>query len=293
MGYLSNKKHKARVNAILKILTVLFAFFTVIGFGENSFSQAINEYRWQMYLILVAMFFYTSFHRYYLYMSLSLILVIINFFAISSSVSIFGGNSDNSTRILYGIGTNNPLDVFEQAINKNSEIVAITNHNLADFELHSMVPEQYSFSHAPSGWKDGFMLSLHPVQTSGRVVLASDTYGDFIKIKKDDLEQTFIAVNLNKLSKSAKKDALKKLSDFVSKQDNPVVVFGNFGMTAWNYNMSSFAAKNNLKVKNALFDNLRNILVPPYFYILGSEKSLLTGDIILPKLNSLSLFTRF
>lgn len=62
---------------------------------------------------------------------------------------------DNSTRILYGIGTNNPLDVFEQAINKNSEIVAITNHNLADFELHSMVPEQYSFSHAPSGWKDG------------------------------------------------------------------------------------------------------------------------------------------
>lgn len=70
-------------------------------------------------------------------------------------------------------------------------------------------------------------------------------------------------------------------------------MFGNFGMTAWNYNMSSFAAKNHLKVKNALFDNLRNILVPPHFYILGSEKSLLTGDIILPKLNSLSLFTRF
>ena len=293
MGYLSNKKHKARVNATLKTLTVLFALFTIIGFGENSLSQTISEYRWQMYLILAAMFFYTTFHRYYLYMSLSLILVIINFFAISSSMSIFGGNTDNSTRILYGTEINNPLDIFEQAINKNSEIIAVTNHNLADFELQSMVPEQYSFSHAPSGWKDGFMLSLYPVQTSGRVVLAPDTYGDFIKIKKDDLEQTFVAVNLNKLSKTAKKDALKKLSDFVSKQDNPVVVFGDFGMTAWNYDMSCFTTKNNLKVKNALFDNLRNILIPPHFYILGSEKALLNGDIVFTKLNSLSLFTRF
>ena len=88
MGYLSNKKHKARVNSSLKILTILFAFFTFIGFGENFLSQAIGDYRWQMYLILVAMFIYTFLHRYYIYMSFSLILVIINFFAISSSVAL-------------------------------------------------------------------------------------------------------------------------------------------------------------------------------------------------------------
>ena len=293
MGYLSNKKHKARVNSSLKILTILFAFFTFIGFGENFLSQAIGDYRWQMYLILVAMFIYTFLHRYYIYMSFSLILVIINFFAISSSISIFGEDSYKSTHILYGIGSNNPLDIFEQAINKHSEIIAVLNHNLEDFDLQSIVPEQYSFSHPKTGWKNDFMLSSYPVQSSGRIVLAPDTYGEFVKIKKDDLEQTFIAINLDKLNNSSKRDALKKLSSFVSKQDNPVVVFGNFGMTAWNYNLSSFAVKNNLKVKNALFDNLRNIFIPPHFYILGSEKALLTGNIILPKLNSLTLFTRF
>ncbi len=293
MGYLSNKKHKARVNASLKVLTALFAFFTIVGFGENYFSQMISEYRWQMYLILLIMFGYTLFHRYYLYMVLSLMLVIINFFAISSSVSIFGDSSDNSTKILYGIELDNPLDIFEQATNKKSEIVAISNPNLEDFELQSMVPEQYTFSHAPSGWKSGFMLSLYPVQSSGRISLAQETYAEFIKIKKDDYEQTFIAVNLNKLSRLSKETALKKLSDFVSKQDNPVVVFGNFGMSAWNYKMNSFITKNNLEVKNALLDNLRNIFIPPHFYILGSEKALLVGDIVFPKLNSLSLFTRF
>lgn len=293
MGYLSNKKHKARVNATLKTLIALFTLFTIIGFGENSFSQMISEYRWQMYLCLLVMFIYTSFHRYYLYMSLSLILVIINFFAISSCVSIFGGNSANSTKILYGAEIDNPLDVFEQTINKKSEIVAVSTPYLKDFELQSMVPEQYSFSHAPSGWDNGFMLSLHSVQSSGRVTLAQNTYAEFIKIKKNNHEQTFITINLNKLNRLSKKIALKKLSDFISKQDNPVVVFGDFGMTAWNYNMSSFATKNNLETKNALLNNLRNIFTPPHFYILGSEKASLSGHIILPKLNSLPLFTRF
>ena len=46
-------------------------------------------------------------------------------------------------------------------------------------------------------------------------------------------------------------------------------------------------------VRLMALSDLRNIFIPPHFYILGSEKALLNGDIVFTKLNSLSLFTRF
>jgi hypothetical protein len=83
---------------------------------------------------------------------------------------------------------------------------------------------------------------------------------------------TIIKINLDKYSSKVRKKVLKQLKNFVIKQDNPVILYGDFGVPAWNRYLRRFMVQTRLSIKNRLLFTKGasyNIFTTPSFYILG------------------------
>lgn len=80
---------------------------------------------------------------------------------------------------------------------------------------------------------------------------------------------TIISVDLKKTPKSSYPKMFKLLQDAIIKQDNPVIIFGDFGIPAWNKHFKKFLQSSGLSVKNRLMFTDKNFLKPSNFYILG------------------------
>ena len=80
---------------------------------------------------------------------------------------------------------------------------------------------------------------------------------------------TVISVDLKKAEKSSYPKMFKLLQDAIIKQDNPVIIFGDFGIPAWNQHFKKFLQSSGLSVKNRLMFTDKNFLTPSNFYILG------------------------
>ncbi len=295
MGYLSNKKHKARVGTVLKVFLLLAAIITLFGYGSGKVAVFFDSLRWQLYMFLLVVLFYTLLKKHYIYASLFFLLGMINFFTISSAVNVFAGkaNENSSLELLFAPQAHNAPCLMKKIKNKKYAVVASTNPDMNEFELEKMIPAEYKFLHSSEGWENGFMLSSLPVKLSGRVNLGSDVYADFVKIDSEGLPLSLIAVDFSKLDEKQISFALNNLSAFVARQDDPVVIFGDFNRVGWSKAMTAFIEKNGLKVKNALNDNIRNLFIPQHYYILGYEHSGIKGYLFGKHLNSLPLFTRF
>ncbi len=295
MGYLSNKKHKARVNTILKTSIFLLAMATFLGFGSNVFSHFFAQYRWQFFLVLLIIFIYSLLRRSWGYMFLAFVLGIINYFTVSSVVNIinFTEKTASSPRLLFVSKATDPFEVIEFAENKKSNIIAVMSPQMNDFDLRTMLSEKYAFLHSSEGWDNGFMLSNLPVSVSGRIKLDENLHADFAKVQFNNMPIVFIAVDFSGMRKSQYAKVLESLSTFCAKHDDPVVVFGDFNTVAWSKELNDFINKNGFTVKNALLNNWRNVIIPQHYYILGYEKNYIDGDIMLSGANYFSMFTRF
>ena len=84
MGYLAQRKKHLRTDFILKSLLVLLAFFSAAAFAGNTFGQFLNQWRFQFYLLSLLVMFYALFNRFFLYSFLALLLLLLNFFVVSS-----------------------------------------------------------------------------------------------------------------------------------------------------------------------------------------------------------------
>ena len=292
MGYLANKKHQAHINTFLKIVIIFSAIITFASFGKNIFLQAFNEYRWQILLLLSLIFIYTLFRRFYLYMIFSFLLLSINFFAVSSVTDFYNQQQPSSTKILFVSKVTDTSHLFDVISQQMPDIIAVSKVDAPYFSAQEAIPEQYNFLHSPD-MSGGFMLSRTDAIFSGRINLGTKVFASFVKIQTDSSPTTFVAVDFYHLNILQIEQALNALSSFVAEQDDPVVVFGNFNTVAWSRPLSKFISKHNLVVKNGLCDNVRNIFIPQKHYILAYEKSKISGKIMLPYLNSFSLFTRF
>ena len=81
-----------------------------------------------------------------------------------------------------------------------------------------------------------------------------------------------IKINLNTLNSKQRKKVLNQLTHFITKQDCPIVLFGDFGIPSWNRYMRKFSAQTRLNIKNKiLFTDKSNYkyFKLPSFYILG------------------------
>jgi len=289
MRYLENKKRQAHINAFLRFFTLISAFITFSAFGKNNFALFLNEFRWQLLLALAVVLVYTAFRRFYGYMITFFILLTINFFAVSS-IATFHSPFQNGTKVFFAGKQDDTLRLFDFITADSPDIAFVSK--VDSLPRQSEIPSQYNFLHASDEDNSGFVLSRFNVEQSGRVNIGH-AYAEFVKTNGDANEIMYVAVDFSKLSFTQIKDCLNNLSTFVAEQDNPVVIFGDFNMVAWSAPLSTFILKNNLVVKNGLWDNLRNLVIPQHYYILAYEKSDVFGTIMLNSLNSFPIFTRF
>ena len=229
----------------------------------------------------------------YLLAFIFFILSTVNFFTISSTNNFFSSQTPTpSNNILLGSKQNSVTPLLKQISVYNPDIVAITNSNLQKFEIQDIIPDNYTVA-ANDDNLQNFIITRLPIKQSGHINLGFGTKAPFAQVGENDRLTTYIAVDFSGFSLSKINAMLKKISFFITQQDNPVVVFGNFNTVSWSYTLSSFIAENNLSVKNAFFDNIRNLFLPPHYYILGYNEGNFSGNIIMPYLNSFSKFTRF
>lgn len=109
----------------------------------------------------------------------------------------------------------------------------------------------------------------------GHLVLGKKENAPFMAIEKSGHVFTLIRVDLENNTDKERAIALLQLRNFISEQDDPVIVFGDFGRPAWSKEMKAFLEDTNLEVKNRLlFTTLgsrHSYFSAPGFYILSFQ----------------------
>lgn len=131
---------------------------------------------------------------------------------------------------------------------------------------------EFTVEYAPH---DVLKVASAEVLRQGHLVLNDKNIAPFAAIDKDGHILTLIRVDLRKSSIRNRSIALRQLQNFISEQDEPVVVYGDFGLPAWSYEMKQFLEATRLEVKNRLlftdFGSRFNLLRAPGFYILSFQ----------------------
>ena len=114
--------------------------------------------------------------------------------------------------------------------------------------------------------------NFNDVETSsGFLILSDNSIVPYVKILGDK-PMIIIKLDLSKIKTKKREKILKQLQTFVIKQDNPVILFGDFGVPSWNRNLRRFITQTRLSVKNKILFTKNfsyNIFSMPSFYVLG------------------------
>ena len=107
--------------------------------------------------------------------------------------------------------------------------------------------------------------------SSGAIILADKFISPYVTIDKNS-PVTIIKVNFNDAKYGQYSVIFKHLRQFIIKQDNPVIIYGEFGIPAWSKIFKKFLRSTGLSVKNKLIftgSSKYNIFTTPTFYVLG------------------------
>ena len=290
MGYLAQRKKHLRTDFILKSLLVLLAFFSVAAFAGNAFGQFLNQWRFQFYLLSLLVMFYALFNRFFLYSFLALLLLLLNFFVVSSSVPVLfsGGEGKGKTAfgMIYQPRPSSLLDIFETADRRRADLLAVIDPVLNGVSLSGLVPAGYHLADNDEG--KSFMVSSRPPRSAGRIGLGGGRSAAFVSLEIGGRGYVFLSFDLSGMSRRNKEKALGYVNAFVAAEDDPVIIFGDFGMTAWSPAFGRFLASNRLEVKNDLFSRFAHLLMPPTQYVVGYRNLEFAGSRRLPRLGNRS-----
>ena len=110
---------------------------------------------------------------------------------------------------------------------------------------------------------------------SGHLNLGDNIQAPFATYEKELQVYTLIGVDFDGLAPQQLQEVFNRLRMFISLQDDPVVVYGNFGVPAWSPQLKKLLLATDLKVKNRLLltnaDFHFNPLAVPQFYLLAFE----------------------
>lgn len=148
----------------------------------------------------------------------------------------------------------------------------------AQIFFNARVPAEHhiSFDYAPD----------HPLRADaanaiilrrGHLVLGRKNIAPFLAMEKNGQVFTLIRVDLERNSSVERHIALNQLRNFISGQDDPVIVFGDFGEPVWMPEMERFLEDTSLEVKNRLLFTGRGsrhkYLSAPGFYVLSFQNT--------------------
>ena len=285
MGYLAQRKKHIRTDFILKSLIVLLGLFSLIAFAENAPGQFFNQWRFQFYLLSLAVTLYALASHFFLYSFLALLLMLLNFFVVSSSVPVlFSGGSLPKTAPLsfvYQRQTSSLLDIFETAAGRRAAVLAVVNPLLGGSKAAELMPKDY---HLAGNVENGsFMVTSEKPLGAGRINLGGHNTAAFAAIEIKGRKYVFLSLDLSRQTPAEREQALGYVNNFVASQDDPVIIFGDFGIPAWAPAFGRFLDSSGLEVKNDLFSLLRNVIFPPTWYITGYRNLEFDGSRRLPR----------
>mgnify|MGYP004652024153 FL=1 len=140
--------------------------------------------------------------------------------------------------------------------------------------------------------QDVLKVSSAEVLRQGHLVLNEKNVAPFAAIDKSGHIFTLIRVDLRQSSIRDRNIALRQLQNFISEQDEPVVVFGDFGLPAWSHEIKQFLEATRLEVKNHLLFTDHgcrfNLLRAPGFYVLSFQNVGIEDIEVSPALNNQS-----
>lgn len=107
------------------------------------------------------------------------------------------------------------------------------------------------------------------IMNAGTIIVAKKYTAHYVLVNKQT-PLMIIEVDFSRANKADYPLIFKHLHEFILKNDNPVIIFGKFGIPAWSKPFKEFINISGLTVKNRLiFDRGFNIFATPDFYILG------------------------
>ncbi len=270
MRYIEQKMKRKRVNFTLKLILIFLSVFSLYAFSGSLYGQNLNEWRFQFYLLSLWGILYSINYRFFWYSFLFLILWLLNFFVVSSSVSVIFSDTGNKRFETITLRLQNApktwLEVIEAA--ENSDILAVINPEIKE-ERKIKIPEKLFLSEGNDESNSSFVITDYPQQMAGKINFDLRNSGVFAKIKIKDKEYMTIMFDWSDLGRKQINKAFEILNKFVSAQDNPIIIMGNFGTVAWNKKFSEFLSANGLKVKNPIMSSCKNLLLPTTEYVVG------------------------
>ena len=268
MRYIEQKMKLARAKFSLKIIFIFLSVFSLFAFSDGAFGQYLNEWRFQFYLLGLWGILYALNYRFFLYSFLFFIIWVLNFFVLSSSVAILFAPSerpsDQKMSISLQTEPKNWLEIFEAA--EDTNILAVINPEIQE-ERKTRTPENLFLSEGNA--KGSFIMTDTPQQAAGKINFAPNNSGVFAKTAIKEKEYMTIMFDWSDLSRKQKNNAFKILNKFVSAQDCPIIIMGDFGEVAWNKEFSEFLSANGLEIKNPLITSFKNLFVPVTEYVVG------------------------
>ena len=249
---------------------ILLSFFSAVSFMDSGAGRFFNEWRFQFYLLSLVLFVYALCSRFFLYSFFAVLLLLLNFFVVSSAAPILlsdgGGKKGESLALIFQKETSSFLDVFEAIAAGSADLAAIVNPQDKQVNPAGLIPSGYFLS---AGETSGsFMVSAILPTAAGRISLGEGS-AVFARVAANGKKYVFLSLSLSKMSYRRQEEALGHINAFITAEDDPVIIFGDFGMTAWNPLFVDFLAKNRLEVKNTLFSRFSSLIMPPTEYVVG------------------------
>ncbi len=267
MGYLSQKKKFARINFLLNISLVVISITSFLALFDRSsaFSAFINQWQFQIYLYLLVVFGYALASRFFIQAALASFLIIVNYMSIASSANLFNSSSNNGSHyvtILYQNQTQKIDTLLQQAQSKNVDILAL-NHS-GSFALNLDKHPGYFLYNEDNNLSQSFIISKFLPLKSGRLLLSPKYSGAYMLFIAENQPMVLINIDFAGITRQQEERVYQNLGEFVTSQDNPVVIVGDFGIPAWSRTFQKFLDKTGLEVKNHIILSNGNVKFNPF-----------------------------
>lgn len=270
MGYLSQKKHRARfnffLNAALIILTFLI-FYPFVTSGESYLSFLISSYRFQYYVLTLLFMVLCLYTKFLFHMLLFTFLFLINYFSISSNANIIFSNGlshAEDVNLLYfnDVDDINSITAFAQE--NNVDIIALNG-----IEANAAQDKTLPYYNYHNNLKSSILSRSLPIGYN-KLFLTDDYEASYINLKIGQGNVILVNLDLDGIHFNDIDMALQNLGDFVLRQYNPVVIVGDFGVAPFTTPFKNFLLRTELSIKNRIIlKNAESIILPPTVNILG------------------------
>lgn len=270
MGYLSQKKKQQRINVFLNISVFLIALFSIsILSGSSSSSSHFVLWQFQYYLLILGVFVYSLFARYFIHAFFIGLFIIINYVSLSSSSNVFFNVEGLGSKELNVVYLNKLKDITPIIQRADADVVFLNPETtIPDFD-----GKAYRIFHDDANLGESFILSKQAPKRSGTVQFSPRQIASYITLVSDNHDLMLINIDFSKLKHSEESLVFRNFTKFILEQNVPIIVLGDFGIPSWSETFKKFLSDTDLEVKNGVIlsdGNSRfDIFTQPSINVLG------------------------